>query len=264
VPGYFPLQVFSVIVEQLRERGPQLRLRVASRTFREDCPMSFVPRFVLVCLVSTIAFTTSVPAQDRGPVHRVTYIEALPAAAERAGELLAGHAEASRREAGNIEFLALRRIGRQNHFAILETWADQRAYEAHRASSAAERFVTALSELVYSPPDSRPHTDLLTAESERAGPAAVYVLTHVDVIPPNTEATVELLGELAADSRAEAGNARFDVLVTERTNHMTVVEAWDDAEAHDRHLATAQTRRFRSGLAPFSGALYDERLYRLL
>ena len=83
--------------------------------------------------------------------------------------------------------------------------------------------------------------------------------------PNNTDLAVELLGTLAAESRRDNGNGRFDVLVqSNRRNHMTVVEAWEDAAAQEAHYGANHTRLFRASLFPLSGALYDERLYHAL
>lgn len=192
----------------------------------------------------------------------VTYLEALPSATPQAIALLTAYAEASRRAAGNLEFRALRRIGRPNHFAILEAWTDAAALDRHARAAEAERFAASLAPLLYSPPDRRVHSDLLTGPHREIGPRAIYVLTHVDVIPPNVDPVVDSLRKLADASRAEAGNGRFDVLVTERRNHMTVIEVWENADAQAAHSGEPHNRAFRADLAPALGALYDERLYR--
>ena len=57
----------------------------------------------------------------------------------------------------------------------------------------------------------------------------------------------------------------FDVWQqTNRPNHFTVVEAWGSRGAFDVHEMQKETREFRIKLAPMSGALYDERLYKVL
>ena len=97
------------------------------------------------------------------------------------------------------------------------------------------------------------------------GPAgdAVYVVTHVDVIPPRKDDGFAALRQLGEDSRDRAGNVRFEVVQqTNRPNHFTVVEIWKDAKAVEAHSMAEPTRRFRDALGPMSGALYDERLFR--
>ena len=96
-------------------------------------------------------------------------------------------------------------------------------------------------------------------------PDAVYALTHVDVTPDNVEPTLEHLHSIAGDSRAEPGNRRFDVVVqSDRSNHFTVVEKWQSAQAQTEHIDAPHSREFRDNLYPLSGRLYDERLYRAL
>ncbi|HEU4618351.1 MAG TPA: antibiotic biosynthesis monooxygenase [Gammaproteobacteria bacterium] len=218
--------------------------------------------FALGAVVAAFGLPQTAAAQPSDALYVVTYLEALPADAGRARDLLAAYAEESRRADGNREFEALERIGRPNHFAILEAWTGDAARSAHERSPAAERFRQSLTPLLYSPPDRREQHALLTAPIQRPGGDAVYVLTHVDVVPPSLDQAVEHLRELAEASRSEAGNLRFDVLVTERKNHMTLIEAWDGNAAHEVHLGAAHNRTFRMEMAPLLGALYDERLYR--
>lgn len=204
------------------------------------------------------------PSGRESAVTLVTYVEALPSATSQAVELLTAYAEAGHRADGNLEFRALQRIGRPNHFVFLEAWADASALERHAGSPDAERFAAQLAPLLYSPPDRRIHSRLLTGPRREIGAGAVYVLTHVDVIPTGVGPVVDSLRTLADASRAEAGNLRFDVLVTARRNHMTVIEVWQNADAQVAHLSAPHSRDFRAGLAGALGALYDERLYREL
>lgn len=203
-------------------------------------------------------------AQQNDVVYVVTYIEALPSAAPQVRELLAAFTQESRRAEGNLEFQALQRIGRPNHFAILEAWSDTAARAARSRSTGVTRFEASLTPLLYSPPDQRIHRGLLTGARADPGPDAVYVLTHVDVIPTNLGQAVEALQALTEASRSEAANSSFDVLVTDRRNHMTIVEAWESADAQEAHSGSPHNRAFRATLAPLLGALYDDRLYRRL
>ena len=70
------------------------------------------------------------------PVYAVTYLEVAPPAAGQAAALARQHADASRKEAGNVGFEMFAEIGRPNRLAILEAWRDKPAYEAHGAASA--------------------------------------------------------------------------------------------------------------------------------
>jgi len=54
------------------------------------------------------------------------------------------------------------------------------------------------------------------------------------------------------------------VIQTNRQNHFTVIELWRDSKAAEAHSMAPATRAFREKLAPASGALYDERFYKVL
>ena len=95
----------------------------------------------------------------------------------------------------------------------------------------------------------------------------VYVVTHIDVIPPSGGLSEinKLLLQYAADSRKDPGSIRFDVLVQDgRLNHFTFVEEWQSREAFEAHNAAAHTRAFREKLHPSPGSPFDERVHNLL
>lgn len=224
--------------------------------------MRFSLRLVLASTALMFGFAQQAGAQDE-PAYMVTYIEVAHAGADEAASLLTAYASASQGDAGNRVFQALQRIGRPNHFAIVETWTSAEARDAHANSARAAGFREDIAPMLYTPIDARPHGGLHTALFANPGADAVFVVTHVDVAPPYTEVTVGLLDTLSAASRRDDGNVRFDVLVQlNRVNHMTVVETWGSVEALQAHAGVSHTKAFRGELSPMSGALYDERLYR--
>ena len=76
---------------------------------------------------------------------------------------------------------------------------------------------------------------------------------------------VAAVKQLAEDSRKHANNLSFDVWQqTNRPNHFTVVESWGNRGSFDLHEMQKETREFRTKLATMTGALYDERLYKML
>jgi quinol monooxygenase YgiN len=196
---------------------------------------------------------------------RVTYVEVAPSVTEQAANLLTSYAEASLGAPGNQFFQVLKRIGRANHFVILETWDSADTQASHSDSGYAVQFRNTLEPLLLSPPDSRPYGDLFAADGADIGPDGIFVVTHVDVMPPNTDASVALLNNLVSPSRNEPGNRRFEVwFLIGHANHMTMVEAWESADAWERHASASHTREFRGSMSPLNGALYDERLYRAI
>ena len=221
-------------------------------------------RLALGSAVLALGLGLGVDAQMNEAAYVVTYIEVTPTATEQAIDLLVAHGDASRSDDGKARFQVLQRIGRPNHFALIETWVDADAQTAHAAAAHTTTFRAAMEPLLYSPYDERRHSQVAVAHSEVAD-NAIYGLTHVDVIPSNLDAGVGYLQTLVVASRQDAGNVRFDVLAqVSRRNHMTLVESWESAEAQAAHSEAAHSKEFRAALLPLSGSLYDERLYRRL
>ena len=206
-------------------------------------------------------------AADDSVAYIVSYFETAPQAANQARDLLRRLGEASRKADGNLRFEALQRIGQSHHFAVLEAWKSKDAQAAHAASAQTKEFRDKLTPLLSSPYDERPHSALsvssMPAPASEAGVAAIYAVTHVDVIPTQKDVGVALVQQLSESSRKDAGNMRFESLTQiSRPNHMTVVEIWKDQQAVDAHGITAHTKQFREKLTQLSGSLYDERLYK--
>jgi quinol monooxygenase YgiN len=215
-------------------------------------------------MVAASVATAQAPAG--GTAYVVTYIEVLPSAQREATGLLSQVAAAGRKEAGNQRYDILQRIDRKNQFVILEAWADQKAAEAHAGSAALKEFKDKLRPLQASFYDERPSNGIAVAPSPASvGKGAIYVVTHVDVTPPNKDDCIVMLKKLADDTRKEPNSQQFEAWQqNNRANHFTVTEIWKNRAAIDAHIATASTKEFREKLGPMSGALYDERLYRSL
>jgi quinol monooxygenase YgiN len=224
--------------------------------------------FMLTLAVLPLAAASPARAQDavNPTLYIVSYIEAAPAAKGQVVTLLRQLADASRKETGVMRFEVLQRTEPSNQFVILEVWKDQDGRDAHVASAHSKKFGSELAPHLIAPVDER----LCVAASVAPlppmdEPAALLVVTHVDVGPPGRDKTAVALKELADSSRKDAGNLRFDVVHQKaRTNHFTVIEAWKDQESDDAHALAAHTREFRATLGPLTGALYDQRRYKAL
>jgi quinol monooxygenase YgiN len=199
-------------------------------------------------------------------VYSVIYVEVMPTASAEAGALLRRYRTATRAEDGNLRCEVLQRIGHANQFAILEVWRDQPALETHGRGASSTDMRAKIVAIRNAPTDERVHTALSVGPT--ASPpatSAVYVLTHVDVIPPRKDDGVAAVTQLADASRAAEGNLRFEVVQqTSRPNHFTVVEVWANTSTAEAHSMAAATRQFRDALAPITGGLYDERMYSTL
>ena len=197
-------------------------------------------------------------------VYSVMYVEVLPTSRADGLVALTAYREATRQENGNLRCEVVSRVGQPHHFVILEVWQDQAAYDTHAKSETTTQTRGRLQAIRSAPLDERVHTGVSTGPLA-PGPAgdAVYVITHVDVIPPRKDDGLAALKVLADAARGESGNLRFEVVQqTNRPNHFTVIEIWKDAKAVETHAMTEATRTFRDALGPMSGALYDERFFK--
>jgi quinol monooxygenase YgiN len=219
--------------------------------------------FSLAALVLIAVRPTLAEEAVSAPVYIVTYFEVAPTAAAQSAALGRQYADASRKEAGNTAYNMLEEIGRPNRLAILEAWRDKQAYEAHGAAASTAAFRDKLQPLLISGTGARILSGFsVAAPTGQPDPQSVYVLTHVDVPPPQKDQAIELLKALSAAARKDDGNLWFDVLQqNDRPNHFTLFEGWRARNAFDTSIMAAHTKEFRQKLNPLEGALYDERLY---
>ena len=206
------------------------------------------------------------PPVPDGPRYVVGYVEVMPSAKDQGAALIRQYRDAARKEGGNLRVEAARRIGVPHQFVVLEAWKDQAAFDAHAKAPTTMQFRDKLKAIQNAPYDERVHFALSVGPLPATfGGAAIVVVTHVDVIPPQRENGTGLVKQLAEDSRKDDGNLRFEAVTqTNRQNHFSVVEAWKNHSALDTHSMNAKTRGFRDNLAPAIGALYDERLYKVV
>lgn len=196
-------------------------------------------------------------------IHLVTYVEVMPTATAAALSVLKRYRDATLEADGNLRCELVQRLGEPYQFVILEIWRDHATAEAHAKAPSASDMREKIAAIRNAPTDERMHTALSLGSAEsKPARGAVYVVTHVDVIPPRKDDGVAAVRQLAEDSRQREGNLRFEVLQqTNRPNHFTVMEIWKDAKAMAAHSMAPATRHFRDTLAPATGALYDERKY---
>jgi quinol monooxygenase YgiN len=110
---------------------------------------------------------------------------------------------------------------------------------------------------------------LMAAAMIAAAPAAraqapaggtTYVVTYLEVLPSAKGEAAGLLKQVAAASRKEAGNQRYDILQrTGRDNQFAILEAWTDLKAAEAHAGGAAVKQFKDKLKPFQVSFYDER-----
>ena len=191
----------------------------------------------------------------------VSYVETAAPSAAAGAAAFKQYRDASRAHDGFVRAEFFEQLGRPGHFAIVETWRDQKAFDA-RDAAVQKRLLAALDPIRVSGYDQRPYKTVSVGSGQPpTGRQIVYVVSHVDVTP-NPQVPV-LLRQLADASRKETGNLRFDVLQhTMRANHFTVIEAWRNQPALDAHVAAAHTKQYRDTLQPLTGSPLDERTFR--
>src|SRR5262245_36421896 len=201
------------------------------------------------------------PAADT-TFYSVFYVEIMPSSRTAALAALKQYREASVKDEGHLRSGLFEQIGRTGHFVMIETWATQKAFDAHQSAPHTRQMLSQLQPIRLADYDQRPYKTLTVGSVPAPNDRTIYVITHVDVGGPQGSPS-DLLKRLTEASRKETGNLRFDVMQnTMRANHFTVVEAWQNQKALDDHAAAAHTRQYRDGLQPLLGSPLDERLYK--
>jgi quinol monooxygenase YgiN len=221
-------------------------------------------RLLAIAALAMTALGPSKALAQNATFFTVTYVEVGPILAKVGAATLKTYKDATRKDEGAMSLEVLQRVDRPNQFVVLGAWADQKAFDAHASGANMKGLNEKLGTTVAAPSDTRQHNGLSVAPA-KAGKDPIYVVTHVDVIPPQKDNGVAALQQLASDSRNHQGNLQFDVWQQiNRPNHFTVVEAWANRGSFDVHEMQKPTREFRNKLATMTGALYDERLYKML
>jgi quinol monooxygenase YgiN len=205
-------------------------------------------------------------AQDASqPVTIVTYTEVAPAKAAEARKLILAYSAEARKAKGVLEITTLQRISDPAHFALIERWQSQADKQAFAATDPVTKFRAALDPLRSAAYDERIHADQAVGASKPTTGESVVGLTHVDVIPPQLESGTAKVKALVEAGRVAPGNLRFDdVVQANRKNHFTVIEAWKSQADKNAWVSGKTARTFREELQSIGGALYDERVYRVL
>jgi len=216
-----------------------------------------------------LAFSSGASIRAQAPagdaVHAVSYVDVAPSGRSRMIAALKQYRDASRKDAGYVRVDLLEQVGRPGHFAVLEAWRDQQAFDAHGTAAHVKQFRDAMQPVRVSGYDERPYRPISVASPRGAANGqAVHVVAHVDIAAGGAKIDAPgMLRRLAEASRNDQGCLRFEVLQhAMRANHFTVVEVWQNQDALDAHVATPHARQYRDELQPVSGSPVDERVYK--
>lgn len=197
-------------------------------------------------------------------VYAVTYVDVMPSAKAAMVAALKQYRDTSRKEDGYGRFDLLEQVGRPGHFAIVEMWKDQKAFDAHGMAAHVSRFQDTIRPIRVSGYDQRPYKTLTVGPTPAASNSDnVYVVTHVDIIGGPQSGAPDLLRRFAETSRQDPECLRFDIVQsTMRMNHFTIVEIWQSQKALDAHAAAPHTKQHRDTVQPITGSPLDERVYK--
>ena len=227
-------------------------------------------RAVLLGLAMLVLLAVG-PARADDPIYLVQYIDVSAAGQSAAAKAIGEARTAGRKADGNLSFDAYAEAGRPTRFVIVSLWRDQKAVDAYSASPVMKGLTLKLDPLRVTPFDQRWLTVMGGDAPGAAAPAgrpvpgkrAVYVVTHMDSIPPFKDKAAEFLKQLADASVKQPGVVRYQVLVqTNRPNHFKLLEVWADQTAFATHVASKEAKQFRELVQEGTGSPYDERLYK--
>ena len=226
--------------------------------------MPYAGRFVVaLTVIFSLGLWSAANTQEGEFVYVVAYLEVDPTSTEEATELLRQYRSSTRDAFGNLRSDILQRINRPGHFSFVEEWQDEASFVTHSSSEYTQALHVALAPYLTGPYDERRHFGLEVARHAATG--EIFVVTHIDIIPSRKDEGLAFVEEMAKSSRADPGNIGFYALVqSNRGNHVTLVEEWQDEESWQAHVVSSHMRTTRRNLLPTSGALYDERLFRRL
>jgi quinol monooxygenase YgiN len=221
---------------------------------------------ISLALAASNLVTQAVDTPADTAFYAVSYVEVNASSRSAALAAFKQYRSTNQRLAGAAGFVRLdtfEQIGRPGHFALIETWRDQKSFDA-RDQAIQTQLLDALKGIRISGYDQRPYKTLTVGPAPPpSGSRAIVVVSHVDVTP-NPQVPI-MLKRLAEASRPEQGNLRFDVLQhTMRANHFTVIETWRDQKAFDAHVGAAHTKQYRDELQPMTGSPLDERVYQVV
>ncbi len=226
-------------------------------------------RAVLSGLVMLVLLAAA-PARADDPIYLVQYIDVSVAGQGAAAKAIEQARMAGRKADGNLSFDAYEEAGRSTRFVIVSLWRDQKAADAYGASATMKTLRDKLEPVRVTPFDQRWLTVMggdavgtTPAGRPVAGKGAVYVVTHMDSIPPFKDKAAEFLKQLGDASVKQPGVVRYQVLVqTNRPNHFKLLEVWADQRAFAAHVASKEAKQFRELVQEGTGSPYDERLYK--
>src|SRR2546422_2194817 len=147
-------------------------------------------RYVIYLMLTITILSSTVAAQNRGVLttdpafYAVSYVEVLPGSRAMAVTALKQYRDASRKDEGFVSLELFEQIGSPAHFALLEKWAEQKAFDAHGMAVHTKQMLMKLDPIRVMAYDQRPYRTLEIGPAPAVNDRAIVVLTHVDIGVP--------------------------------------------------------------------------------
>lgn len=221
----------------------------------------------LVCALGLFAATAvSAAAPPPSAVFVTTFVEVLPGSVAQAAKALREYRAAARKEPGLLEGDVYQEAATPSRFVTNEVWQDMAAYNAHTMAAARNALFDELKPISFGPPDPRVHYAHFVSEKNPVPSAnSIFVLSHLDVTPPQLPTLLELMNPLTENSEKEPGAEIYEIIRQGNMpgigNHFRLFEVWANEKAFEDHNMAAHTQTFRTKLAPILGTPYDQRKY---
>src|SRR5262249_25556203 len=223
--------------------------------------------FVFLLVAALSIFASPAWAQPVQQQYVVIYVEFKPSDTKAGNRVLADLAAQGLNSAGAIRFDVLQQVDRPNFFALFEIWSSAQTYAAYKSSSAIQAILAQLAPLLEAPLDELDGNLLEGSVTPRSGHAEarqIFVITHLDIIPPFVDQARPVLNQFVSDSTGDPGvphTDRFEAVLAEDHYrkalaladelgmrplvahcHLglgTVCQRTDKREQAQKHLATA-------------------------
>jgi quinol monooxygenase YgiN len=172
--------------------------------------------------------------------------------------------DATRREKGVAEVLALQEDFWGSRFFVYERWDSPETLQAHVKGLADQALEDSWRHLRGSPFDRRQFALLAAGPRKDAGATSpVYLKMHVDVLPRGLDTTLAAIPDLVKAGGALEGSLRFEASqhMVRPTSHLTILTGWSSKAALEQFEDSPAARQFRKIIGPWTGSPFDDRIY---
>ncbi len=192
----------------------------------------------LLAIAASLCAVGCAPKQNQNPLRLNCLVTVSPANRAAYIEAALAHAEASRRDEGNIAFDLLESTTDSCSLLIFETWRDGAALDAHTVaehSKASKKITSALASTII---------QKVQAGAQIQGESVIRVNCPTKVSAENCDSLITIFNEMTACSLKDEGNISYGLYrsLTDSTSFV-VLETWKDRESLEKHFEAEHFKR---------------------